>query len=87
MVLWDFRIPHANSYLNTSSTAREVVYIGLLPAVPINQQYAERQLARMRAGLVPDDQWVERAETDRQYCSYEFSALGRKLMGIDPWDS
>jgi hypothetical protein len=84
LVLWDYRIPHANSYRNDTQTAREVVYVGFLPDVPINRAYARIQLERMRAGKVPDDQWHEHG--DRQECSYSFSELGRKLMGIDPWD-
>jgi hypothetical protein len=60
-----------------------VVYIGLLPAVPLNQAYAARQLQRFRAGLVPTDQWHESSAA--QPCTHEFSELGAKLMGLAPW--
>ena len=28
LVIWDYRIPHANALKNVSSVAREVIYIG-----------------------------------------------------------
>lgn len=37
LVCWDYRIPHANSRYNTSSIPREAIYIGLLPAIPLNK--------------------------------------------------
>ena len=83
LVLWDYRIPHANSYHNHSDHPREVVYIGLLPHVEINQQYARGQLEAYNQGNVPTDQWHECK--NKQPCHYNFSSLGRKLMGIDNW--
>ena len=83
LVLWDYRIPHANSYHNNSDHPREVVYIGLLPHIDINQQYARSQLEGYNQGNVPTDQWHE-CKT-KQPCDYNFSPLGRKLMGIDTW--
>ena len=38
LVCWDYRIPHANSRFNHSSIAREAIYIGLLPAIPLNKR-------------------------------------------------
>jgi hypothetical protein len=37
LVCWDYRIPHANSRFNLSSISREAIYIGLLPAIPLNR--------------------------------------------------
>jgi ectoine hydroxylase-related dioxygenase (phytanoyl-CoA dioxygenase family) len=85
MVCWDFRIPHANSRFNQSGQPRECVYIGLLPHIERNVKYVEDQLDRYRKGLVPEDQWHEHAEEDRQLCDYEFSELGKKLMTISPY--
>lgn len=85
MVCWDVRIPHANARYNTLSTARQVVYIGLLPAVPLNREYAQTQLLRYQCGELPNDQW--HSQKGLQHCDYEFSELGRKLMGIDDWQS
>ena len=83
LVCWDYRIPHANARKNETTAPREVVYIGLLPCVPINKAYAEYQLDRFRQGLVPEDQWHEHLTL--QPNDYTFSALGRKMMGIDLW--
>lgn len=84
MVLWDYRIPHSNSYRNTSEETREAVYIGILPCVELNKEYVADQLARYRAGIVPLDQW--HSHNDPQLCDYPFSALGRKMVGIDSWE-
>lgn len=79
----DYRIPHANARYNHAEQPRAVVYIGLLPAVPVNERYAAEQLRRYREGKVPTDQWHESSAL--QPCDYPFSELGQKLMGITPW--
>ncbi len=83
MVIWDYRIPHANARLNTNIEPRQVVYLGLLPAVPINRVYVLDQLERYKKGILPNDQW--HSQKGLQKCDYEFSALGRKMMGMDEW--
>jgi hypothetical protein len=83
LVLWDNRIPHANSRFNSSDSVREVVYIGVLPHTDKNIAYAANQLERMRSGLLPSDQWHSSSESTP--CSFEFSELGNKLMGITEW--
>jgi Protein of unknown function (DUF1479) len=83
LVVWDYRIAHSNSRRNETDTAREVVYVGLLPAVAINKRYAQDQLQRYIVGDVPSDQWHEHEH--RQHCSYEFGSLGRRLMAMDEW--
>lgn len=64
--------------------SRECVYIGLLPAIPLNHQYAADQLEKYRNGILPNDQW--HSAKDLQHCDHQFSELGRKLMSIDPWE-
>lgn len=85
LVCWDYRIPHANALYNQSGHVREVIYLGFLPAVPLNEAYARDQLSRYLSGSLPADQWHESRMT--QECVHEFSELGRKLMSIDPWAS
>ena len=68
--------------------SREVVYLGFLPDVPLNRTYAAAQLARFRSGQPPQDQWQEQPQSLplEQHCEdFQFSSLGRRLMGIDPW--
>lgn len=84
LVCWDFRIPHANARFNRAAHPRIAVYIGLLPGVLLNAAYAQQQLQQFRDGVVPNDQWQE-GQMDKQHCNFQFSALGRKLMNIDPW--
>jgi hypothetical protein len=83
LVLWDYRIPHANAPHNSLGTAREVVYLGFLPDVPLNREYARNQLALYLRGDVPTDQWHKC--TEKQDNVYEFTELGRKLMTINQW--
>jgi hypothetical protein len=83
LVLWDFRIPHANAAQNLLEHPREVIYLGFLPDVPINRQYAADQLKRYKIGQVPIDQWHKCNTLQRN--SFEFSELGRKLMLLDSW--
>jgi len=56
----DYRIPHANARFNHGDKPRVVVYIGLLPHVPLNAQYAAAQLEKYCAGIPPNDQWKEK---------------------------
>jgi ectoine hydroxylase-related dioxygenase (phytanoyl-CoA dioxygenase family) len=83
IVCWDYRIPHANSSENTTAFPREVLYLGMLPAIEKNQEFAKDQLNRFLEGILPVGFW-HKADM-RQPCSYEFSELGRKLMTIDSW--
>jgi hypothetical protein len=88
-VVWDNRIPHGNARRNDNpKEVREVIYVSFLPAdVPQNQKYVEQQLKDYKEGNIPTDQWIEaagRTDKDKKDC-FQFSALGRKLMGIDPW--
>lgn len=85
IVCWDYRIPHSNSRYNETKRAREVLYLGFLPATELNKTYAQRQLQSFRCGDVPTDQW--HAHSERQDCSFQFSPLGSKLMSITPWTS
>ena len=83
MVLWDYRTPHSNSYRNASDSAREAVYIGLLPNIPLNREYIRNQLVRFKEGAVPLDQW--HSHNEPQLCDYPFSPLGRKMVGLESW--
>eukprot|EP00934_Nitzschia_sp_Nitz4_P007019 Nitzschia sp. Nitz4//scaffold41_size133979//109106//110206//NITZ4_003367-RA/size133979-processed-gene-0.265-mRNA-1//-1//CDS//3329551530//7009//frame0 len=91
-VLWDNRIPHANAYHHRGDQPRAVIYCSFLPDVPINREYLRNQLEDFRAKRPPRDQWnhmeKDRMEVwDASMQDYELSDLGRRLMGIDPWDA
>lgn len=96
LVLFDWRIPHANARSNTSGTTRIVVYTGFLPNVELNRKYCRKQLERYYDLSAPPDFWgkdnysknsenrsaVLAMQSDGKY---KFSKLGEKLMGITPW--
>ena len=80
LVLWDNRLPHANSKDHRGDSPRQVVYIGLIPRVPVNLEYAREQRDRFASGRLPADFWQAQGADVRQLCDYNFSDLGRDLM-------
>ena len=80
-MLWDNRLPHSNSRFHRGERPREVIYVSLLPPVPINEDYAAEQLARLRSGLLPSDFWIGKKETAlAARCNYAFSQHGKQLL-------
>jgi hypothetical protein len=91
VVFWDNRIPHANAYKHLGEHPRVVIYCSFLPDIALNRDYVKHQLADFREGKPPRDQWNHMDE-DRTYPTgenggrpFEFSSLGRRLMGMDEW--
>jgi Protein of unknown function (DUF1479). len=91
-VFWDNRIPHANAYRNDSDIARAVVYCSFLPNVPLNRQYAEKQLEDYLLKRKPRDTWIHiqedgenSLESRKEGNDYSFSKLGRKLIKLEEW--
>ena len=84
LVLWDNRIPHANSKVHEGNSPREVLYVSLLPKVKQNMNYVEDQLVRFKEGSLPSDFWQAAAADDiRQHAQdHEFTTLGKQMMGI-----
>jgi ectoine hydroxylase-related dioxygenase (phytanoyl-CoA dioxygenase family) len=83
LVLWDNRLPHSNSRAHRGRVPREVVYIGLIPRVPVNLEYVREQRDRFRSGRLPADFWQSQGADVRQHCGYHFSDLGREMMLLD----
>ena len=90
-VIWDNRIPHGNARRNDSEIAREVVYASFLPDVKVNRLYVRNQLKSYLERRIPSDQWIEHksagtpVEIAYDDQEYNFTLLGRKLMGMDNW--
>jgi ectoine hydroxylase-related dioxygenase (phytanoyl-CoA dioxygenase family) len=64
MVLWDYRLPHATSEVLAGNDSREVVYVGFLPSIEINE-------------VCNDDNAHERlayAHSQFQYCALSTSS-------------
>lgn len=93
LILFDWRIPHANARYNKSNNTRMVVYTGLLPNVELNRKYSKLQLEHYYDKKVPPDFWGSDNYSDNKDNivemqfdpTYQFSELGEKLMGIKPW--
>jgi hypothetical protein len=90
-VFWDNRIPHANSYKHLGKHPRAVIYCSFLPDIELNRKYVQQQLADFQQGKPPRDQWNN---LEQEYlladkvgsCLASLSPLGRKLLGMEPWD-
>jgi len=91
-VFWDNRIPHANSYKHIGRDPRAVIYCSFLPDIELNRQYVQNQLSDFFNGRPPRDQWNNLLEEEClpnskiESCIESLSPLGRRLLGIDPWD-
>lgn len=91
LVCWDYRIPHSNARFNNKKEAREVLYLGFLPYINLNKAYAKIQLQNYLLGKNPTDQWIHTPTSQKStdikkgQNFYQFSAIGRMLMGIDDW--
>lgn len=90
LVLWDWRLPHANAAHNLGRHPREVIYTGFLPDVPCNRAFAARQAASVARCEPPGDQWQKRcppeADEARRPLPYAHSRLGRRLLALEPWE-
>jgi hypothetical protein len=98
VVLWDNRLPHGTADNHLGPDSREVLFMTFLPNIPRNLNYALSQLENYHKGIVPPDfdRGTRRGSNikgNEQECTVgeghevcEFSMLGRKLMGIEPWE-
>lgn len=82
LVFWDNRLPHATSQKLGGSDTREVVYIGYLPQVDTNRQYAQWQAMRLRENRFPPAFATEEDDelADRDWQIPELSDLQRRLL-------
>ena len=92
VVIWDYRIPHANARRNDSNESRAVIYASFLPDVDLNRRYVERQLNDFRKNKHPTDQWIDPSENDCDVDRVfqddnEFTTFEKKLLGIEKWDT
>jgi hypothetical protein len=93
-VFWDNRIPHSNAYTHNGTIPRAVVYCSFLPDVELNRCYVQNQLLNYQQNKPVKDQWnhisddvvtVDDVGDQQKKYHYNFTSLGRKLMGIDTW--
>ena len=54
LVCWDNRLPHATCAKLGGYDTREVVYVGWMPNVDINKNYAKKQLTNIKNNTPPD---------------------------------
>mmetsp|Transcript_12413 Transcript_12413/g.29099 ORF Transcript_12413/g.29099 Transcript_12413/m.29099 type:complete len:337 (+) Transcript_12413:189-1199(+) len=80
IVVWDWRLAHSNAHKHTGDGTREVVYLGYLPDVHLNHDYAEEQADKYKHGEAPPD--FSRAPLIEPSPAFNFTSLGYRLMGL-----
>lgn len=92
LVLWDNRIPHANSRRNLAAEPRQVVYLKYLPNVECNRRYVRSQLPNFASHCVPTDFWINPPASPPLALGSEEPAqppsldeLGRRMFGLAEW--
>jgi hypothetical protein len=85
LVIWDHLLAHGNAP-NLSQTPRLAQYIKMNPPVGGEEERLER-IACWRERR-PAETWAgdERQREQRYGVTAELTPLGRKLLGIDPWE-
>ena len=86
--IWDKRLFHGNGH-NRSNRPRLAQYIAMFPA---RNDEAARQdrIMRWRNRLPPDAPWAPgdpRRKEELHGKTAELTPLGRKLLGLDPWEN
>jgi hypothetical protein len=77
-------LPHATAPHHDGPDTREVVFATYLPDVPRNRSYAASQLTNYYHRRLPPD-FAKGQNEQKEDEIHDFSALGRCLMGIEPW--
>ena len=91
LIIWNSRLAHGNGQ-NQSDRPRFAQYIAMRPAPEGAQAEAERR-ERIRTWencLPPDEGWATgdgRGWEQRHSGRADLTALGRRLLGLDPWEA
>ena len=91
LVIWDRNLYHGNGH-NLSDKPRLAQYITMFPVGTGGgfEMRREDRVMRWRERLPPDAKWVgkdDRNFEQRHGTTAELTPLGRKLLGIDSWDT
>jgi hypothetical protein len=87
VIFWDWRLPHKNERHNVSNQFREAVYLGMLPNVALNRKLVKEQLNWIKKGEHPSFMMKKYnyLEATLDYKPFQWSELGKKLVGQEPW--
>jgi hypothetical protein len=89
LLIWNRLLPHGNGH-NVSKRPRLAQYISMFPARETNEEYRQERIRQWREHCPPRNKtfpgdprgWEEQHET-----AAELTPLGRKLLGLDPWEA
>jgi hypothetical protein len=89
LIVWHRLLAHGNGH-NVSRRPRLAQYITMYPAQEADEEQRQQRIDLWRnrrhpdgPGFVGDPRRVE----EHHYPTAELTPLGRKLLGLDPWDS
>lgn len=82
MVLWDYRLPHATSDRLDGGDSREVVYLGFLPSVDINEKLVAKQRKDIEKNVYPQHGPQGLPRADRDWEVSDLSETEKRLLGF-----
>ncbi len=88
LILWNTLLPHGNGH-NVSGRPRLAQYITMFPAPQDDEGRRQDRIIRWRDRLPPDAPWApgDPRHWERDHgATAELSPLGRRLLGLDPWE-
>lgn len=88
LIIWHVGLPHGNGP-NTSDKPRLAQYITMYPAPENNEEARQARIAQWREHRPPGTKVFPgdpRRIEEEHGKTAELTPLGRKLLGLDPWD-
>jgi hypothetical protein len=88
MIIWHVLLPHGNGY-NNSDRPRLAQYITMSPAQEQNTAIRTQRISSWRNNTPPPSRYFpgDSRKIEEQREPAQLTALGRKLIGLDSWDS
>jgi len=81
LVLWDNRLPHDTCKKLSGYDTREVIYVGFLPNIALNQKYVITQLEHIKKNIPPPAYYEKDEVSDRNWNDTDLTEFQKKLLG------
>jgi ectoine hydroxylase-related dioxygenase (phytanoyl-CoA dioxygenase family) len=89
LLIWHSLLPHGNGH-NVSNRPRFAQFISMVPAREENEEYRQERISQWREHRPPGNKVFpgDPRGWEEQYLQpAELTPLGRKLLGLDRWDT
>jgi hypothetical protein len=88
LIIWNRLLPHGNGH-NVSDRPRLAQYLLMYPERFHNEEERQRRIRLWQERLCPGGRAFPgdpRGKEQREYRTAELSELGRRLLGLEPWE-